>query len=447
MHLLARLSLISIFTAPSPVLALDSANVPPFVPCGGSPNTASLLSQRPSSAASQNAFADASTFGRPGGLTVRQGQTLFGAYGDAASSYEMLGDCAQTRVPILGGAENGIGPGGVNGYGSIDAVGKVLQFAPPQPSYKFTATFPDSTHVTPEAALTAAQLAQIQVAYKDATGNTNPGTWLQTADGLVTFVTAKSTTSLTVKGWWQLGVQNSGYATPKAQTVYVNVFTKGFGVNWLFELPAKSYQKQGYLAEFDVVNHNPSATVDGLNIVSLGEGVGNTLLTLRGASLRPFYVQDWTVNGLELHNTLNAASAFSLYSSGDMLLYQVNGGGSVAQQQADTYGAAITHGISADQSVVTLAASGSVINIPVTTSWLHLMAGAGNTVGQEIITSPNPVNGQILVISTEAAFNGSYHLHSPSGSSTTILDANPPAPSRSAQYRYLAAGNKWVRLQ
>lgn len=227
----------------------------------------------------------------------------------------------------------------------------------------------------------------------------------------------------------------------------MNAFTKGFGVNWVFENPANSYQQQGYLAEFDVVNHNPSATIDGLHIVGMGEGGVSGLLALRGAAGRSLTIQDWTVNGLEMHNTLGATSVLAIYKSNGSLGYQINGGGSVAQQQADTYGSAITHSLSADQSVVTQAASGAVINIPVNTSWLHLTAGSGNSGGQEIVTSPAPVNGQILYISTEAAFTGTYYLHAPTGSNTTILDPTAPAANRAAQYRYLAAGNKWVRLQ
>jgi hypothetical protein len=190
-------------------------------------------------------------------------------------------------VPVIGGAWNGAGPGGVNGgpagYPTIDSVALgASNFGPPA-LIAVSGTY-DATHFYPTTPLTAGQIALLKA-----------NQWIETAHGtpwrswIVSW--APDGTSITVKGWWQTGV--SGYSTPgTAAVANIGAVSKVWSFNTVLDLEASSYANLGTGYELDIINNKTGAQPIALDIVGLGS-VGSYI----GSQVRGLWVDDYLARG------------------------------------------------------------------------------------------------------------------------------------------------------
>ncbi len=153
----------------------------------------------------------------------------------------------------------------------------------PPALFSASGTF-DATHFYPTVPLTPSNLQQL---HSGSVAN-HAGTWVVVPSGgnnYASWVTgyADDGTSVSVIGWWVLGV--AGYQTPTGTlTASFGVNTRGWVRNSVIDIDGSSFGKTGLVDEMDVDNnYQDGADIGGIDAVALGSFASNYGYRVRGA--------------------------------------------------------------------------------------------------------------------------------------------------------------------
>lgn len=205
---------------------------------------------------------------------------------------------------VMGGAENGQGPGGLGPYPTIDSVGLCAAAYGPPPLFSVPGTF-DATHFYPATPLSPVQLSQLS----NGVPGVNAGTWIQTTGGSTTYrgwITTATPTAISVIGWWVPG--QNGYVTPSGiLTAAFGVTTKVWGFNEVVSLDQNSFANSGEGNELDVINNRgASADFVGMDVVQLGAyGISGPAYDARGVWSDDYLARAGTEAGFTYDPTID----------------------------------------------------------------------------------------------------------------------------------------------